>query len=141
MSPLPTLLVIAAVAAAVVAASAPASIEHDTLRNVLVSTVALEAPNLPANMTLRLATAAQQIDAAICSVCDVHGECVWRADRYERCACDAGWTGETCVTALRACECENNGTCVADAVRGGVCVCREGYAALLWWPDVCRSRA
>jgi hypothetical protein len=43
-------VVTAAAEAVAIAADAPASIEHDTRRNVLVYTVPLEAPNLPANI-------------------------------------------------------------------------------------------
>jgi surface protein len=114
---------------ALAAAATAAVIEHDVARNVLVSSVVLEAPNLPANTTQRLASAAKLIDALHCAVCSRHGECVWQGDHYERCTCNAGWSGETCATAL-PCDCQNNGTCLVDATRGGVCMCREGYSGL-----------
>jgi hypothetical protein len=50
-----------------VAATRSASLDYDLARNVRISTAALEAPNMPANMTHRLAIVEQQIDSIICS--------------------------------------------------------------------------
>jgi surface protein len=120
--------------ASAVAAVRPAIVHHDAQRGVLTYSAAIEAPNVPANLSARV-DALQTSNAALilqlqCAFCATHGECIVESGAFVQCVCRAGWTGSFCEHNIDECTylpCRNDGVCI-DGVGSFVCVCRFGFS-------------
>jgi hypothetical protein len=113
--------------AALTGSAAAADVSFDAARGVLVASVALESPNLPADMSQRLATLEQSIRNLSCQVCEQHGAC--QADSAGvQCMCRTGWSGPLCQDVVSdVCDCRNGGACVLGAAGTPQCLCQDGF--------------
>jgi WD40 repeat protein len=138
------------------ATAVQAEIIFDEERHVLISTVPVIAPNLPANASVDVATLSAEIaaarsslammTAALCALCAPGATCLAASapatpvSPPALCACPPGRTGSTCDTVL-ACSsspCRNGGSC-EDSAGSFLCQCPPVFSGLLCDVSACRN--
>jgi surface protein len=136
--------------AASTAALGPAIVHHDAQRKVISYSAAIEAPNVPANLSAKMDALQKTVEALHipanntalilqiqCAFCATHGDCITESGAFVRCVCRAGWTGSFCEHNIDECAsspCRNGGMCI-DGIDSFVCVCRFGFSG-----SVCELR-
>jgi surface protein len=102
----------------------------DSDRGVLVVSAAIEAPNIPANVSADVELLKASVAELHCSLCQAHGECVLSVGTsFASCTCRAGWMGRWCDKPI--CSCLNGGTCILDVHTQEVaCMCRHGFSGI-----------
>jgi hypothetical protein len=141
---------VAAPAARSEEANLPAVIKHDIERNVVVYSMVIDAPNVPANLSAKLHALRElvsnlqrqmaqitAIDDCFSAPCGSNGDCLDGLVSFV-CVCAPGSTGVRCESDVNECgssPCQNGGSC-SNELGSHVCVCAPGFTGVRCESDV-----